>query len=152
MRDLGTLPGDDNSFALGINVFGQVVGESVLTGANNDHAVLWTGKEVQDLGVLPGGTFSVATAVNDSSVVVGYADDGTGSGSTHAFVWSYLRGMQDLNNLIDADSGWTLLQANALNFYGEIVGIGVVNNQAHAFLLSPSGFNRRPKRFQKNPI
>jgi probable HAF family extracellular repeat protein len=134
------LPGDDNSFAYGVNIEGQVVGESVLTDANNDHAVLWNSNQIQDLGLLSGGTISVATAINDVDQVVGYADYGAGEGSTHAFVWSNFRGMQDLNDLIAKDSGWTLIQASGLNVYGQIVGVGVINNQEHAFLLSPSGF------------
>jgi probable HAF family extracellular repeat protein len=143
MRDLGTLPGDDNSFALAVNFFGQVAGESVLAGANNDHAVLWTKDEIRDLGLLPSGTISVATAVSDFDEVVGYGDYGDVSGSTHAFLWSYFRGIQDLNDLIPVDSGWTLLQANGVNVFGEIVGVGTINNQEHAFLLSPCGFHRK---------
>jgi probable HAF family extracellular repeat protein len=93
----------------------------------------------------------VATAINDVDQIVGYADYGSGSSSTHAFVWSYLRGMQDLNDLISSDSNWTLLQANALNVYGEIVGVGLINSEPHAFLLSPTGFvHKRHAHHRKN--
>lgn len=46
--------------------------------------------------------------------------------------------MKDLNTLIPADSGWVLSQAQGINKRGQIVGNGVINGQAHAFLLTPN--------------
>jgi hypothetical protein len=46
--------------------------------------------------------------------------------------------MADLNSLIPAGSGWVLTGASAINDSGGIVGTGVVNGQAHAFLLTPT--------------
>ena len=57
--DLGTLPGDTQSWANGINNSGQVVGES------GGEAFLWQGGVTQDLG--PG----AADAINNSGQVVG---------------------------------------------------------------------------------
>jgi probable HAF family extracellular repeat protein len=45
--------------------------------------------------------------------------------------------MQDLNSLIPANSGWTLIEANAINTSGQIVGYGNHNGFNHAFLLTP---------------
>ena len=45
--------------------------------------------------------------------------------------------MYDLNNLIPANSGWTLVNASAINDLGQIVGNGLVNGAGHAFRLDP---------------
>jgi probable HAF family extracellular repeat protein len=45
--------------------------------------------------------------------------------------------MRDLNALIPANSGWEPLNAVAINLAGQIVGVGTVNGQQHAFLLTP---------------
>lgn len=46
--------------------------------------------------------------------------------------------MSDLNNLIDPGSGWTLTGAYGINDSGQIVGSGLINDQQHAFVMSPS--------------
>jgi probable HAF family extracellular repeat protein len=51
--------------------------------------------------------------------------------------WNSKHGMQDLNALIPANSGWELQGAVAINIAGQIVGVGTVNGQQHAFLLTP---------------
>ena len=45
----------------------------------------------------------------------------------------------DLNDLIPNNSGWTLLEARAVNEQGQIVGTGVLQGQERAFLLTPVG-------------
>jgi hypothetical protein len=45
--------------------------------------------------------------------------------------------MQDLNNLIPANSGWVLTGAADINDAGQIVGIGFKDGQSKAFLLTP---------------
>jgi hypothetical protein len=45
--------------------------------------------------------------------------------------------MEDLNTLIPASSGWTLNSAADINLWGQIVGSGMLNGQAHGFLLTP---------------
>jgi len=123
-----------------VNQFGHVAGESLLSTAGNDHAVLWTRPSaISDLGLLPGGTISVANALNDSDVVVGFGDFTGSAGAIHAFQWTASNGMTDLNNLIPPNSGWTLLEAKGINERGEIVGTGVIQGEEHAFLLIPNG-------------
>lgn len=134
MRDLGTLKGGENwSFAAGINVFNQVVGQSAYAGGDFHyfHAFLWTkDKGMEDLGVLgKGPDSSEAMAINDAGQLVGW------SGS-HAFIWSCDKGMRDLNDLIDRNSGWVLNSANAIDILGQITGFGTINGQTHAFLLT----------------
>jgi len=45
--------------------------------------------------------------------------------------------MQDLNNLIPPNSGWSLSVAYAINKSGQITGQGTINGEQHGFLLTP---------------
>jgi probable HAF family extracellular repeat protein len=130
MSNLGTL-GGANSDATGINKFTQVVGNAnTATGAV--HAFLWQNGVMTDLGTL-GGNDSGANDINNSGEVVGSAY--TASGAYHAYEWQS-GVMTDLNTLIPANSGWVLTNAYGVNDNGQIVGQGVFNGQATAFLLS----------------
>jgi uncharacterized membrane protein len=97
-------------------------------------ADLTTGK-VLDLGVLPGGGESTAWAVDVYGDVVGHATDATDH--NNAFVYSTgLGGMRLLNDLIDPAQGWQLVQANAVNAHGMIVGWGYHNGAPRGFKLA----------------
>ena len=155
--DLGTpfLTGGANSSANGVNDRGQVVGWSTTTPLNpyEDegfimHAVLWTaGGEILDLGTLPGDTLSAASNINFFGQVIGSSGNTTTmsffySGYQiavigHPFIWSQRSGMQDLNTLISAKSGWVLNSATGINFWGQIVGSGMRHGKPHGFLLTP---------------
>jgi probable HAF family extracellular repeat protein len=136
MQDLGTLPGGSSSDAYAINDLGQITGYSDCGSSCFLHAVLWIpGGGVQDLGSLPNSNESNGNSINNSSQVVGYAV--LPGAVYHAFVWSEAAGMQDLNDLITANSGWTLEFAFAINDNGQITGRGSINGQDHAFLLMP---------------
>ncbi len=52
-------------------------------------------------------------------------------------MWSKTSGMQDLNNLIPQNSGWSLQDAFSVNDNGQIAGVGVLNGQERGFLLTP---------------
>jgi probable HAF family extracellular repeat protein len=92
-------------------------------------------RKIQDLGTLSGGTYSVAFGINDSDEVVGYGD--ISNNAAHAFLWTQAAGMRDLNSLIPANSGWVLINANAINRLGQITGYGAFKGYNHGFLLSP---------------
>ena len=109
---------------------------------------------MQDLGTLPGGNWSSAGAVNEFGQVVGSSDSAASvthgfkwarhgrptSNGSHAFIWSEDKGMQDLNSLIiPVRTGWILVDARAINSAGQIAGIGILDGQTHAFLLTPKG-------------
>lgn len=129
MQDLGTL-GGRNSTANAINNSGQVVGWADLPGGST-RAFLYDGT-MHDLGTL-GGTDSWATGINDSGHIVGSSYLAT-FGVLHAFL--YRDGtMIDLN--VFAPPGWTFTSAAGINRFGDIVGTGVFNGQAQAFLLTP---------------
>ena len=93
MQDLGSLGG--NSYALGINNSGQVVGYYEQFG--NLRPFLWTSAlGMQDLGTL-GGYSGAANGINSAGEVVGWAT--TASGDAHGFLWTSAGGMKDLGTL-----------------------------------------------------
>jgi len=134
MQDLGTLGG---SFAQanGINCPGVIVGFSTLLGDLQSDAFIDQGGTMKDIGNL-GGSASHANAINDSGLVVGFSNT-TGDADVHAFRWSSSKGMEDLNGLIPATSGWDLNSANSVSKRGESVGNGTHNGAFHAFVLIP---------------
>lgn len=78
--------------------------------------------------------YSDATDVNNAGVVVGtkYGED------SGPYVWDEVNGVQDLNDLIDPQLGWTIQVAQGINDQGQIVGHGSRAGGAHvAVLLTP---------------
>ena len=92
-----------------------------------------TGKMI-DLGTL-GGTFGAASSINDSNQIVGMST--TASGAYHAFLYDGTS-MIDLNSLLPAGSGWTLVNATGINNNGDIVGLGLYNGTYEGFVLTPA--------------
>ena len=137
MKDLGTLSGGTTSMANAINSSGVMVGQSNASGFPNAwHAVMWNAaRKIEDLGTLHGGTYSVAFGINDSDEVVGYGN--ISNNAPHAFLWTQAAGMRDLNSLIPANSGWVLINANAIYRLGQLTGYGTFKGYNHGFLLSP---------------
>jgi len=163
--DLGGLPGIPplgSSAANGVNDLGQIVGLSSTpidgNGQSFIHAVIWTQDgTISDLGTLSGDTASSASKINFSGVVIGSSGDNVtrstimgGQDSVfdvgplevtgRPFVWTAKSGMQDLNTLIRPNSGWVLNTATDVNVWGQIVGSGTRNGQAHGFILTPYPF------------
>ena len=87
MRDLGTLPGDAISEALGINSRGQIVGVSYGAGFTHPRAFLWQNGVMSDLNSLahhPSLLLQAGQKINDLGVIVGLAED-TSNGTFPAF-------------------------------------------------------------------
>ena len=132
LTDLGTLPHGTASSAQAINAKDQVAGYSETP--DGYHAFLVTQGRMQDLGTL-GEEPSAACGMNDLGAVVG--SSGVSASARHAFLWQKGR-MADLNTRIAPDSGWTLIQAYAINNAGQIVCAGHRDREAaHVLLLTP---------------
>jgi uncharacterized membrane protein len=168
MADLGTLAGPDPNYdygsaANGVNDLGQVVGGATLGISERGdslwpgwsepfHAVLWAPDgQIQDLGALPGNTLSIAQKINFFGLVIGSSGnsqivgtDGQPGGLVQVvgrpFIWCKKSGMRDLNSVIPGNSGWVLKTATDINLWGQIVGEGTLNGEAHGFLLTPKFF------------
>ncbi len=87
MKDLGTLPGDEDSFAIYINEAGQIVGLS--QAANfNIRAAIWHDGIASDLNdLIPGDSplyLLLASAINSRGQIVGLAADV--AGNLHGYV------------------------------------------------------------------
>ena len=132
--------GGKYTWAFGMNDLGQVVGESSLKVDSQypRRAFIWDRTQgMRRPGTLDStsdGDESRANDINNAGQVVGYIDD---LHSSNAFLWDEKNGMQNLNNLIDPNSGWHLQTANGINDKGWIVGQGKFNRKTRAFLLKP---------------
>jgi probable HAF family extracellular repeat protein len=146
MQDLGTL-GGNTSLGTAINNNGQIVGYS-LTGAGSKHAFLYDGTGMHDIDALSvnTGDSTQAFGINNSGQVVGLYISQP-SGTLHPFIYQGGK-MQELENLIPPNSGWTLgaYSVNlpyaynvvmAINDAGQIIGSGVFNGLLQAYLLTP---------------
>src|SRR5262245_17416800 len=95
VTDLGTLTGPrGNSWALGINASGQIVGASdarvdIFPYTFAAHAYLYDDGQMSDLGTLDGGLTSAAWGINASGEVVGVSDaPGRPGLESRAFLYS----------------------------------------------------------------
>jgi len=123
MMDLGTLPGDVNSTAYGMNDQKEVVGTSRPMDGTF-HAFLWTsGGGMTDLGSLtPGNDFNIAWDVDNSGRVVGFS--GILGKSRSAFLWIPTVPGGTTGSMLDLGPfpGYDDSRAFAINDKGLIVG------------------------------
>ncbi len=130
----GLLPVPDGSgmaIPLAINDEDIVVGAAML-----DQKVRPVGWSKGRTGFLPvpGERQGVALGINAARIVVGVIE--TEDGAAHAAVWKDGK-VLDLNDAIDPDSGWTLVQARGVNSKGFIVGTGIKGDKIAAFVIGP---------------
>ncbi len=114
-----------------INEAGLVVGYAQRRGGQFHAFVSTLAAGMKDLGTLEGGRQSFAYGINRAGIIVG-ASEAEGR-ALHAVVIVDGR-MIDLNRLTPR-SDWVLTEARDINDANEIVGIGFVDGQQHAFLL-----------------
>lgn len=85
---------------------------------------------------------SEAMGINDSEHVVGWSE--SAPGVFRAFLHDGSK-MIDLNTRLINPTGWELLEANAINDKGEIVGKGRYNGQLVAYVLFPRSSPKIPE-------
>lgn len=130
--------------AMALNDVEVVVGWSS-DDEGGEHGFLYSAGEMATLRGLRAGYDSVASEINQQGDVVGLGylpgDNWDNSGgynayNHHAVLWSGTVPL-DLNDAIDAASGWLLQEATAINEQGQIAGIGLHGGQRSAYLLTP---------------
>jgi len=138
VTSLPTLGGSYWNTPMDINNNGDVTGFSDHSGDSvsnpNFTTFIWTKKGgTEDLGALSGDNISEGLGINDSDVIVGVSYP-----SGHGFVWSGGT-MQDLNNLLPPNSGYTITDAQDVNDAGDITGSAQDNatGTTYAFMAIP---------------
>jgi probable HAF family extracellular repeat protein len=137
MRDIGVLPGQVRSYGYAINNQSQVVGYSAGS-PDGYHAFLHNDSNgvMTDLGTLDGAVDSAAFDISDAGLIAGlsiWADD-----SERGCLWMDGQ-ITDFNDLLCADSNWTICRATSVSDNGQIVGVGELDGQEYAVLLTPVG-------------
>lgn len=124
---LGTL-GGANSFGLGVNASGQVVGQAN-NAAGEFRGFIYSGGAMRDIGTL-GGDFALAAGINNAGQVVGESTiDVDLIPTAHAFIYEN-GAMRDLGTL-----GGRLSSAAAISESGHVTGYSYTDASVeHAFL------------------
>ena len=117
-HDLGTLPGDQDSSAYGINEHNVIGGYSA---SDHVHAFVYDGV-MHSLGTLPGDTDSIAAGISNPGQIVGQSYKTMQSGNSgyspgHAFLYEHGH-MHDIGSLPQTN----VSSAAAINEGGRIVG------------------------------
>ena len=131
--DLGPFDNNRND-VLALNDIAQCAGVSVNPETGRIEAFRQEDGARSMLGTL-GGSFSIARDLNNHGVVVG-ASLTEGDENFHGFLYRDNR-LYDLNEFLDPEAGWELLQALGINNHGEIIAIGCNTGQDRIVLLRP---------------
>ena len=144
---LAPAPGDQTAIAKAVNDLGASCGFSWY-GIYRTTPVVWSADASHTptaLPTLPGTPHGNATGINNLGQVIGFSGDGSSAGGATGatpVIWINAE-IYTLQSLLDASgAGWDLTgsvagQGFAINNAGQIIGNGVHNGQARAFLLTP---------------
>jgi LruC domain-containing protein len=138
--DLGTLPGETNSFAVGINNAGQIVGGSGDINNPSGHGFIWQNGAMTDIGSLGG--ISTALAINKYGEVAGTSFDA--AGNKQVVSWTHAGGMVNLGTLLpagSADAPSAGPGVTAINAAGQLTGTSRTepNLSVHGFVSGAGG-------------
>jgi probable HAF family extracellular repeat protein len=137
---------NEANIAVGASLTGQTVGELIGTSSTTSvtRAFVWQSGAISELSPLnlytainngPTTNYhSVAMDVNGAGLIVGNSQRIAGAAAV-ATLWKNGQAI-DLNAMLPAGSGWTLLSAEGINDRGDIVGYGSFGGQTRAFLMT----------------
>ncbi|UCC71969.1 MAG: hypothetical protein JSV86_16620 [Gemmatimonadota bacterium] len=131
MVPLGTLGGDPESIALGINnlIPAQIVGASISESGSHPRAFIRNDGTMTELHALSGaGGWGEANDINEAGYVVG-ASQAVAGGPLRATLWTPEGEAVDLGGLGDGTEDRI---AYAINNKGTVVGISWISGEAHA--------------------
>jgi probable HAF family extracellular repeat protein len=131
--DLGPFDNNRND-VLALNNTGQYAGVTLNEVSGRIEAFRQENGKRTMLGTL-GGAFSIARDINDRGEVVGGSLT-EGDENFHGFIYRNQK-LYDLNEFLEPDGGWELIQALGINNRGEIIGIGASEGQDRIVLLRP---------------
>lgn len=131
--DLGPFDNNRND-VLALNDLAQCAGVSFNPETGRIEAFRQENGTRSMLGTL-GGSFSIARDLNNHGEVVGGSLT-EGDESFHGFLYRDNR-LHDLNEFLDPETGWELIQALGINNHGEIIGIGNCTGRDRIVLLRP---------------
>jgi probable HAF family extracellular repeat protein len=132
--DLGPF-GNNRNDIQALNDSGQCAGVSLNPETGRIEGFLQENGVRSMLGTL-GGSFSIARHLNNRGEVVGGSLT-QGDENFHAFLYHNNR-LYDLNQLLEAGTGWEVFQAVCINNHGEILAIGAHTGQDRIVLLRPT--------------
>ncbi len=131
--DLGPFDNNRND-VLALNDLAQCAGVSFNSATGRIEAFRQENGNRSMLGTL-GGSFSIARDLNNHGEVVGGSLT-EGDENFHGFLYRNNQ-LYDLNEFLDPEAGWEVIQALGINNHGEIIGIGSYTGQDRIVLLRP---------------
>lgn len=134
VEDIGVLKDYDIAAGTAISDDETVVGVAYKTGESARVGFIYRSGQMSRIPMLGGDTNMVPTGVNALGQVVGNSKADL---TTRGFFYSNSNTVT-LDSLIPSSSGWQIVQANAINNMGQIVGTGISREGAqHAVILVP---------------
>lgn len=123
-------------YAIATNESG-LIGGQVIEG-DGYYPYYWPSKEVDPVAVTMPTSYpygEIYSLNENGQMVGGMFNDAE---EDRAFIFDSINGLVDLNDRIDTGSGWQLLTAVDINDMGQITGIGELNGDKRAFVLTPN--------------
>lgn len=119
-----------------VNSSGLAVGAAASAATGHVHLATWQNGVITDEGHLPG-MDCFGEAINEFGDVAGWAR--TFANPPYVGIVKLAGSpIQNLNDLLPAQSGWTAVRAHGINNDGHIVGSGVIDGYFEPFVMVPT--------------